>query len=123
MSDREEIRNANRETERNLAAFLAVDLPDPVEYAQCLAVVAPELAAIIMTASWRPGGWRIALPANDPALRAMRSLGLVEVRGFEPSSENIAAGLGTHLGCFGREVMVALYAIKALDEEERNAAE
>jgi hypothetical protein len=99
--------------DRDLASYLAVDLPNAANFAGNLVLMAPDLANALLMAQQNRHGWRIKLAWNDPRLRALRSLGLVEVVGFEPSEHRLRQGLGTYLGDYGAKVMFEVRALRA----------
>lgn len=110
---REERPEPRGDRDRDLASWLAVDMPHAGAFAVGLNATAPELARALLTAQKNKLGWRLRLPWNDGHVMALRSLALVEVAGFEPTENQLRQGRGTYLGDFGERVLLNLRALRA----------
>lgn len=94
-------------SDADLRALLAVDLPDPEEYAEALVTLNPKLGRFLMTANRTPDGWRLRV-AESELIREARSLGLVEVPGHNPPPAPASKRKGYFLSNFGASVLIQL---------------
>jgi hypothetical protein len=100
------------ESDHDFVIWVAIDVPDPIEFAYGMTITAPELAEALLDCKFTPGGYRTRRHWQEPEVRALRSLGLVEVAGFDPSTNDLRAGLGTFLTGYGEVVRQYLRAMQ-----------
>jgi hypothetical protein len=89
---------------RPLAALIAVDLPEPAEYAAAMLALHPWLAQTLIEARKTSRGYRLRLETGNRYLAALRSLGLADVPGDNPSPESRGMARGFYLNNFGAAV-------------------
>jgi len=112
------------DSDDDFVVFCAVDIPDPLEVAEGMWLLARPLARALLDARARPGGdRRVRLAWNDPTVAALRSLGMVEVAGFTPTESAIRTGAGTFLTGYGEVVRQYLCRFDQIARRQREAAE